>query len=288
MELLQLRYFAALAESENLTKTASDLYISPSSLSLTISKLEKELGVKLFDRVGRKLQLNQSGKDFLAHLRTVLSELDFAVSKIQQKNTLSVLTEAPSMWVSILSAFAESHPNARVNNRVARRKNIVRDMMLGEYDFWLSVGEFQDAAELFHSHVLSVPALYLAVPHTNPLAARSSATFEDLKGEKFIFPFPNYPLYETYLNVCTENGLEPNIVAHCSFLRRMELVSAGEGISIVDESVRESDLFKRIVFLSLSGTHTLPSRYIYWRKDRKLNETAQEFLETVSHYYQDM
>ena len=86
MELLQLRYFVALAESENLTKTANALYISPSSLSLTISKLEREVGVKLFDRVGRKLRLNDNGQEFLRHLRSVLTELDSAVSQLQQKN----------------------------------------------------------------------------------------------------------------------------------------------------------------------------------------------------------
>ena len=61
MELLQLRYFLALAEKQNLTKTADQLLISPSSLSLTISKLEKELGVQLFTRSGRKIRLNSCG-----------------------------------------------------------------------------------------------------------------------------------------------------------------------------------------------------------------------------------
>jgi len=65
MKLLQLYYFRALAEKEHLYRTATELYISPSALSTTISRLEKELGVQLFDRVGRNIRLNDNGKKIL-------------------------------------------------------------------------------------------------------------------------------------------------------------------------------------------------------------------------------
>ena len=288
MELLQLRYFVALAESENLTKTANALYISPSSLSLTISKLEREIGVKLFDRVGRKLKLNDNGQDFLVHLRAVLSELDFTVSRLQQKNSLSFLTESPNMWLSFLSTFAETHPDIRVNSRVARKKSILRDMLLGEYDFWLSGEKFSDPSGAFDSFSLAVPALFLAVSEDNPLAKRDVVTFADLTGEKFLFPFPNTSLGESYLNICAENNFEPDIVEHCSFLVRLKKVSDGEGISFADESIKESDLFKHIVFIPLEGTFPLPTRHVYWRSDRKLSKAAQEFLHALEHYYQEI
>jgi len=288
MELLQLRYFVALAESENLTKTANALYISPSSLSLTISKLEREIGVKLFDRVGRKLRLNENGQDFLSHLRSVLSELDLTVSRLQQKNSLSFLTESPNVWLSFLSSFAETHPNIRVNSRVAHKKSIVRDMMLGDYDFWLSASEFPGATEFFEMRPLPVPALYLAVQENSALAKKASVTFDELESEKFFFPFPNTLLSRIYLEVCSENNFEPNIVGHCSFLDRLEKIAAGEGVSFVDESVRDSDLFKRIAFLPLPCPHLRLSRRVYWRKDRKLSKAAQEFLAALEHYYQEM
>lgn len=59
MELLQLRYFCELAKTEHLTKTANKLHISPPSLSVTISRLETELGVALFDRPGKMIRLNK-------------------------------------------------------------------------------------------------------------------------------------------------------------------------------------------------------------------------------------
>lgn len=288
MELLQLRYFVALAESENLTKTANALYISPSSLSLTISKLEREVGVKLFDRVGRKLRLNDNGQEFLRHLRSVLTELDSAVSRLQQKNSLSFLTEAPNAWLSFLSSFAASHPDIHVNSRVARKKTIARDMMLGEYDFWLSTGEPFGTQDVFDSFSLIVPSLYLAVPEKNPLAQTGFSSFDELRGENFLFPFPSAALYHTYTALCAENGFVPNIAHYCSFLDRLERVAMGEGVCFVDESVKESDLFKRIAFLPLPCRLPQLSRHVYWRRDRKLSKTACTFLESLSNYYREM
>ena len=61
MDLLQMQYFLKIAETGNMTRAAEELYISQSSLSRTIARLEKDLGVKLFDRVGRQIQLNEFG-----------------------------------------------------------------------------------------------------------------------------------------------------------------------------------------------------------------------------------
>src|SRR5260370_36108688 len=65
MDLLQLRYFRIVARLEHMTQAAQELYISQSSLSKTIAHLERELGVSLFNRQGRQIQLNQYGKAFL-------------------------------------------------------------------------------------------------------------------------------------------------------------------------------------------------------------------------------
>ena len=72
MKLLQLYYFKALAEREHLTATAAELYISPPSLSAAISRLETDLGVPLFDRVGRNIRLNDKGRQFYDHVKLAL------------------------------------------------------------------------------------------------------------------------------------------------------------------------------------------------------------------------
>ena len=88
MELLQLRYFKAVAENESLTQTANKLFISPPSLSSTISRLEKELGTELFDRHGNRLHLNTRGYVFLECVNQILSSLDNTVAEVRDMEAL--------------------------------------------------------------------------------------------------------------------------------------------------------------------------------------------------------
>ena len=68
MEFLQLRYFVELAKREHLTQVAEAMYVSPSAISSSISRLEEELGVKLFDRVGRNIKLSPYGKEYFFYV----------------------------------------------------------------------------------------------------------------------------------------------------------------------------------------------------------------------------
>jgi len=83
MDLLQLRYFRVVARLEHMTKAPRSFFIAQPSLSQTIGRLEKEIGVPLFDRHGRVIRLNQFGKAFLEHVETLFRELEEGQRKVQ-------------------------------------------------------------------------------------------------------------------------------------------------------------------------------------------------------------
>ena len=74
--LSQLNYFQVVAEYEHISKAAEALHVAQPSLSSTISKLEKELGVPLFDRKGRNIELNAAGAKLLAHSRFIFNQIN--------------------------------------------------------------------------------------------------------------------------------------------------------------------------------------------------------------------
>ena len=107
MELQQIRYFKALAETGNLTKTADRLHITPPTLSISISRLEEELGAQLFDRIKGRLYLNEMGKVFLESSSTILNVLDSSCNNVRNisllgKKTLMVSTAVSSFRLSEL------------------------------------------------------------------------------------------------------------------------------------------------------------------------------------------
>ena len=83
MELLQLRYFAAAAKYQNITKAAREFLIPQPAMSKTISNLEKELGMPLFQRGGNRVVLNENGEQFYATVRQMLKSLDDGVASLK-------------------------------------------------------------------------------------------------------------------------------------------------------------------------------------------------------------
>ena len=96
MELLQLRYFCTVAHYQSVTRAAAELMISQPALSKTIRNLEREVGVPLFERRGKYIQLNRMGELFYSQVRHALNTLDDGVSK------LSDMSDAPSGEVHLL------------------------------------------------------------------------------------------------------------------------------------------------------------------------------------------
>ena len=80
MDLLQLQYFRTIAQYENLTKAAQALFVSQPNLSTSLSRLEEDLGVKLFERRRGKIALTSNGKLFLTYVERVLGELDNGIT----------------------------------------------------------------------------------------------------------------------------------------------------------------------------------------------------------------
>lgn len=83
MELLQLKYFQTVAYTEHISKAAEQLKIAQPSLSLTIKRLENELGTNLFERKGRNIKLSSAGKILLKHVNRIFTEIENAQTEIQ-------------------------------------------------------------------------------------------------------------------------------------------------------------------------------------------------------------
>jgi len=187
MVLNQIRNFIAAAQTQNLSMAAQTLNITQSALSKSISNLEDELGVLLFDRSGRKVTLNESGKRFLEHARNIAQELDHAISAAKNQRPRPVLHlglfNYNEKFMQCLKGFLASTPDIVIQLDHLEYKPFSIDT--NEYDMLLfpSTPFFRK----YKADVIYSDSYFPAVEKNNPLADKESVKLADLAEQKLIF-----------------------------------------------------------------------------------------------------
>lgn len=189
MDLLQLRYFCLLAEKQHLSNTAKDLMISPPSLSLTITKLESELGVPLFDRVKRNIYLNTYGKTFYDKVKPALELLDSSVSDLNalrtmNEHTIHIATTSPLLWQDLFDKYSQLHPDITFDVTKILPAQLNEDSF--PYDFIIGNGRSITSPNRNIVQIRNAEQHLLIISNKHPLAGRSMVTVEEIKNETFI------------------------------------------------------------------------------------------------------
>ena len=292
MELQQLRYFKALAENGNLTKTSDRLHITPPTLSNSIARLEEELGAQLFDRIKGRLYLNEMGKAFLESSRTILNVLDTSCDNVRNmsllgKKTLAVATAVSSFRLSeVLAKYLEEYPDVKLINKQSNVHNIESDLIDNNFAFAITVAGSMDD-KFLNSRLLGAEnkVFYAGMAKNHPLAKLDSVKLADLRDEEFIFPPSDLVLTKSFYTICRNAGFEPNVVAECSSFLLTRLVEKGLGITFVASAGFLND--ETMVKVPISDVSSfLQDRFaVYWTKKHRLSEVEESFLDFITGYF---
>lgn len=240
MELHQLRYFCAVAETRSFTRAARQEHVAQPSLSQQIIKLEGELGAKLFDRLPKSTRLTAFGKAFLPKAKAILRQIGEAKTEIHEmagiekgEITVGVIpTIAPYFLPPILSSFAREHPAIVIN--VAEEITSVLLERLHEGRIDLAVLTLPvPGQELICEPLVNEP-LYAVLPKDHTLSSRSTVALSDIGNEPFLLLKEGHCFRENTISACRRSGLTPNVVFESGqFATILAMVAAGMGISIV-------------------------------------------------------
>jgi LysR family transcriptional regulator, hydrogen peroxide-inducible genes activator len=240
MEIHQLRYFVAVAQTRNFSRAAERCRVAQPSLSQQIKKLELELGERLFDRGPPAVTLTAAGEALAEHAERVLQEVELARTKVRDAGkelrgrvSLGALpTVAPYLLPVMLRAFGEENPNVEVVAHEDTTARLVLALERQELDLALTslpIGSFQLAET-----VLFEEELVLAVPLGHRLAAKRSITAEDLERESFILMQEGHCLGGQALQFCESRGFAPRVSFRSAQVETMlAMVRAGLGVSLV-------------------------------------------------------
>lgn len=234
MELLQLKYFQTVARYEHVTRAAEELHIPQPALSKTISILEKELGVLLFDRRGKYIHLNQYGRAFLKRVELALTaiedgknELNDLAGKTSGGVKLAVLA-ASNLLPELLSSFRKEYPHISFNLIQHFPSSITKP------DFDLCISSSTMKLEGTNSTPIVKEEIFLAVPVEHPLAKRTSVHLSEVAGDDFISLKAGQSLRELTDSFCQYAGFTPHIIFESDDPSTVRgLIRAGQGIAFI-------------------------------------------------------
>ncbi|MCL2227054.1 MAG: LysR family transcriptional regulator [Oscillospiraceae bacterium] len=287
MEYSQIKYFITAAQTQNLTKAAQILNITQSALSKSISNLEDELGVLLFDRTGKKVTLNESGRKFLSHAISSVRELDLAVSAAQVRDERPVLHiglfHYSGKFMQCLKEFSKAQPNAIIRLDYLEVKTFSIDT--NEYDMLLF-----PQSPLFRRYKAKVAysePYFLAVHNSHPLAARKDVCLSDLSSQKFIFIKQGDEQLDLPYHLCTSlyAHVKGDIFTNSYEMQRW-LISNNHGIGFVPQGSAEAyALDHQITLLPIQEEGMTQEIMIGFKRGKHTSSIGKLLAEFVSDYF---
>ncbi|MEU9040814.1 MULTISPECIES: LysR substrate-binding domain-containing protein [unclassified Kitasatospora] len=240
MQLQQLRYFLAVAETRHFTRAADAAHVAQPSLSQQIRALERELGAELFHRTRGNIALTDAGDALLPLARRILADTESARLAVQETVQLRRgrvrLGAPPSLCTSlvpdVLRVFRDRHPGVALVVREGGSRDLVRSLAAGELDLALIItptsGEETPAlavTELLHEELVLVSA------EPRP---RRKVRVTELRGRPLVMFREGYDLRETTLAACRAAGFEPEFAVEGGEMDAvLGFVRAGLGPAVV-------------------------------------------------------
>jgi LysR family transcriptional regulator, hydrogen peroxide-inducible genes activator len=291
MELDQLRYFLRIAETKSFTRAAELLFVSQPALSRSVQKLEEELGVPLFVRKSRVVELSDSGSKFKIRAEQILTLVDDTKAQLTDDGKTgrvrigAIPTVAPYFLPTFLKTFAKNFTEAIAEVYEDTTKNLLHQLTQGEIDFAvmaLPVNEkHMEVESLFEEELL------LALPRHHELCDKAQIRLKDLEQIPFVMLDEPHCLSTTILSFCRNRSLQPVIVGRTNQLSTVqELVSLNHGISMVPRMAEQLDHAKTRVYRSLSGTPLKRTIGVAWDPYRFQSRLVKGALDTLRKHCQ--
>jgi DNA-binding transcriptional LysR family regulator len=278
MELHHLRYFEAVARHGHVSRAARELHIAQPSLSKQIQALEAELGVMLFDRVGRRVELTEAGGLLLPYARRVLREVADARSALQQWGSLEhgqvTIGAPPTVGAHVLpralAAFHQRYPAIELRLLEMGAARLAALLEEGSIDLAVISVPFPGlaSAELFSED------LVVAVAQDHPLAQQRAVRSAELAAEQFILFPEGYELRSRTLQFCRAAGFEPQVALDGGETDTvMRLVAAGLGVALAPRLALEG--VAGIVGLHVADVELERTLRLIWHPERSRSPAAE-------------
>jgi DNA-binding transcriptional LysR family regulator len=289
MAFWDLRLFKEIAVTRSMSKGATHCGVSQSAASQHVQEVERRLGVTLFDRSKRPLELTPAGQRYQEFCRDVLrreEELGLALESLKGAEQGAVrVASIYSIGLSELSRlqeeFAARYPDAQLHVEYMRPDKIYEAVLDGAADVGLV--SYPEAGREIAVIPWREEEMQVAAPPSHPLAARAEVYPEDLNGLDFIGFDEDLRIRRELDRFLRAQGIEMNLVMHFDNIQMIkEAVALGSGISILPARTMQAEIAQgRLVAVRLHAPELVRPVGIVHRKRKKFNRATEVFLKLL-------
>jgi len=295
MELRQLQYALQIAKEMNFSRAAEKLHIAQPSLSQQLSKLEKEIGVLLFQRNTNSVELTHAGSAFMEQAQKIIDhveQLKREMGDISQMRKGKLIVGSLPITGShilplVLPVFQSRYPDIEIVLVEETTANLEALTASGQTDICLLSLPIDHTALIYQTLIeeeicLAVPPQHHLTLESNPNS--SPVDMSMLKDEPFILLKKGQGFRQITIDLCREAGFEPNIVFESSNIETVQsLVAAGMGIALVPRMVtRDRGIASAPTYFALAEPCPTRTLVIASRKGRYLSKAAEAFIDTLT------
>lgn len=292
MDFDKLKYFMRVAECEHITKAANDCYMTQPSLSRIITQLENEVGAKLFDREGRSLKLNDSGRVVYESATRILRELQDMQERLDdlgdgRSGQISFATTFPSFendWIgSCVHAFLTEHSSTKFS-QIMLTNYSARDALLErEVDVVISDQPITDSAIEWREIFTEQLGVILSEKH--PLAGKSVLSIKDLSECDFFCHNDNGKGKDLITTICEQAGFEPKILFRGNYPDYVDFaISEGFGVSFVTEGAYLAGIARKgksVIFRPVQEEYCRRTYGMATLASRVFPKVTQDYIDTL-------
>lgn len=296
MELTQLKYFMAVVNCGKVVEAAEMLHVSQSAVSMAISRLEQELEVELFHRVGHRIQLTSYGTLFVNMITPAVADLDFARRQMQnirkrEPDAVLLSVEMTDFAATLERIYLKIKPNIRFRQAFDSTEAAAKKIQLQQVDFCIAY-EPSKSPDVTSIHVLTEPVL-VQLRTDHPLADRKSLRLNELSDTPFAAFSPEYSFRRWFDGMCSLAGFVPDIFFEACDTQTLAIMVKTQGVAalIPQTSQYMMDMGEElggfpvgggaIRAIPLEDTFCVRHSYLLYHNKRMLMEDAKEFLNFI-------
>jgi DNA-binding transcriptional LysR family regulator len=286
--LRQLEVFEAVARNRSFTRAAEELHLTQPAVSMQIRQLEENLGLPVFEHIGKKFFLTDPGQEMFQYARRIAEILGQAEELLEQSRdaergrlSLSVATTAGYFATRLLSEFAARFPKVSYSLDVTNRETLVNQLESNERDLVI-MGEPPADMDLLYEPFMENPLVVVAPPD-HPLAGRRDIPLVELEQQRFVVRERGSGTRAAIERVFASKKVAFHTAMEMSSNEALkQAVQAGLGLGIVSIHTLELELEAgRLVMLDVQSFPILRQWYIVHRRGKRHSPVARAFMEFV-------